>query len=181
MTKKKNHKNLFPTTLSMPLFLTVTTPSSREVRPSLPTATRVAPGSRPPPDEASLPPACGPCNHNRKNFKFKGTSSLKSIAFDPNFNRVSIYVFWLFECLNGFIVGWNHPLARVPGEQTFPLAICTITNIQLLVFSVDGYQCHAASFPILLFSTSLNVSSCHSWWCLVVIVLKQLVRLISNL
>jgi len=44
-----------------------------------------------------------------------------------------------------------------------PLAIRTITNIQFLAFSVDGYHCHAASFPILYFRlASLNVSSCHS-------------------
>lgn len=178
-TTKKNHKNLFPTTLSMPLFLTVTTPSSREVRPSPPTATRVAPGSSPPPDKASLPPACGPCNHNRKNFKFKGTSSLKSTAFDPNFIRVSMS----FGCLNAWMASLLVETVLLQEFQVnkLPLAICTITNIQLLVFFVDGYRCHAASFPILLFSTSLNVSSCHSWWCLVVIVLKQLVRLISNL
>ena len=120
----------------MPLFLTVTTPSSREAHPSLPTATRVALGSRPPPDEASLPPACGSCNHNRNNFKFKGTPSLKSTAFDPKLNRLNV----TFSCLNAELSCYvyvetilSHPLARVPGEGNFS-TIYTYCNQQLYSF-----------------------------------------------
>ena len=112
----------------MPLFLTVTTPSSREAHPSLPTATRVALGSRPPPDEASLPLACGSCNHNRNNFKFKGTPSLKSTAFDPKLNRLNV----TFGCLNAELSCYVYVETILSQEfqvrVTFPLSIRTVTN-----------------------------------------------------